>query len=618
MFHSRMFKTKFLLFVPLALVLILAVACGGGDDPTATPPPTISLPTNTPVPTNTPEPAEPTNTPAPTATLAPGETPQPTPEPTPTTAIVLPTPVPTPTPAPEVVIPRGGVLTFQHYASPPHWSGYEGTFGSQVVNEPLYNNLIEYNPETDDPVDLRGDVAKTWTLGSDSLSYTFTLDENAMWHDGTPLTAADVKFSLDWSVNRDETRGGVSPLLIDPYYKDSEIIDDHTIKVNMDYPAVAFLPYLALGQMSILPKHHVETGVDMKLVENVLGSGPFTLKNYQKDIAIEYTRNTNYWKEGRPYLDGMIWYIVSNGASSFASYKTGQTLMSASMVSVMPNSDAIRLGEEVQGGRIHWHGPASVMQIHTNHEREPWTDPRVRKALHLALHRQPIIELTTNGQATMGYPLPPGFWFAPSEEEVIQLPGFRELNGEKHPDDLAEAKRLMAEAGFPDGFSSTMMTHGLLGVKEVGEVVADQWRRSLGVDLKLDNVEVSTYIVRRDSGDYEAHTASSGLVIHDPEDMFTQQYRTDASYRRISRSTPPPRIDELYELQTREFDRDKRKALSIEAADIILEEIPWVPLYWVIRFMYADDSIQNFHINPSAYAQIYKWEHIWCDPSCNP
>ena len=82
MFHSRMFKARFLLFAPLALVLILAVACGGGEDPTATPPPTIALPTNTPVPADTPVPAEPTNTPAPTATLAPGETPQPTPEPT--------------------------------------------------------------------------------------------------------------------------------------------------------------------------------------------------------------------------------------------------------------------------------------------------------------------------------------------------------------------------------------------------------------------------------------------------------------------------------------------------------------------------------------------------------
>ena len=91
---------------------------------------------------------------------------------------------------------------------------------------------------------------------------------------------------------------------------------------------MAFLPYLALGQMQILPKHHVEpredgTQVDMKLVENVLGSGPFTLENYQKDIAITYTRNTNYWKEGRPYLDGMIWYIVGNGASSFCGLQDG-------------------------------------------------------------------------------------------------------------------------------------------------------------------------------------------------------------------------------------------------------------------------------------------------------
>ena len=591
MVHSRMFKNKLLIFTPLMLVLILAVACGGGSTPT-------SQPTAVPA-TNTPVAAMPeaTNTPVPAAM------------PEPTDAAMM-------APSPDKL---GGVLTMQHYASPGHWSGYEGTFGHQVVNEPLYNNLIEYNPETDDPVDLRGDIAKSWELSGDSLSYIFKLDENAMWHDGNPLTAADVKFSLDWMVNPDEIRGGVSPLLLDPYYKDSEIIDDHTIKVNMDYPAVAFLPYLALGQMQILPKHHLETGVDLKLEENISGSGPFTLKEYKKDISIEYTKNLDYWKEGRPYLDGMKWFVIGDGPSSFAAYKTGQTLMSASMVSVMPNSDAIQLDSEVgDSGRIHWEGPASVVQIHTNHEREPWGNPKVRKALHLATHRQPIIELLTNGQATLGYPLPPGFWFAPTEEEVANLPGFRETaDGQKHPDDLAEAKRLMEEAGFPDGFKSTIMSHSLLGVKETAEVIADQWRRFLGVDLTIDNTEINIYIQRRDSGDYEAHSSSSGLVIHDPEDMFTQQYRADASYRRISRSTPPSRIDELYDLQTREFDREKRRALSIEAADLILDEVPWVPLYWVIRFMYADERIQNFHINPSAYAQIYKWEHIWCDPSCS-
>ncbi len=596
MVHSRMFKNKFLFFIPLVLVLILAAACGS-EDSTSTPQPTlVPQATDTPVSTAM---AEPTDT-----------------------GMMEETPVPTAMAEPMMMIAPpdkiGGVLTMQHYATPGHWSGYEGTFGHQVVNEPMYNNLIEYNPETDDPVDLRGDLADSWELSDDSLSYVFTLNKNATWHDGMPITAADVKFSLDWMVNPDETRGGVSPLLLDPYYKDSEAIDTNTIKVNMNYPAVAFLPYLALGQMQILPKHHLETGVDLKLEENILGSGPFKLKEYKKDVSIVYTKNLDYWKEGRPYLDGMEWFIVGDGAASFAAYKSGQTLMSTSMVSVMPNSDALQLDTEVgETGRIHWHGPASVVQIHTNHEREPWSNPMVRKALHLATHRQPIVELTTNGQATLGYPLPPGFWFAPTEEEVAQLPGFRELNGEKHPDDLAEAKRLMAEAGFPDGFKSTIMSHSLLGVKEVAEVIADQWRRFLNVDLTIDNTEVNIYIQRRDSGDYEAHSSSSGLVIHDPEDMFTQQYRTDASYRRISRSSPPPRIDELYALQTREFDREKRKALSIEAADLILEETPWVPIYWVIRFMYADDRVQNFHINPSAYAQIYKWEHIWCDPECS-
>jgi peptide/nickel transport system substrate-binding protein len=609
MAYHKLLKSKFLIFIPLLVALIIVAACGGDATPTSQPTDTPAQPTAIP---------QATATSAPAATATPLAVGVPTQVPQPTRGIVA---LPTPTATPEVSISagkQGGVLNMQHYGTPRGWSSWKQAFSAASITAPVHTKLIEYNPETADPVDIRGDLATSWELASDSMSYTFKLAENAKWHDGMPLTAEDVKFSLNAMIDPDRCRPGVGTCQLDTFYKDSEVIDDFTIKVNMEYPAVPFLAYLALTFVHIFPKHHLEPGVDEDLLENLLGSGPFTLKEYKKDISMEYVRNPDYWKEGLPYLDAIKYFIVKQGAASFAAYKTGQTRMSTSMVSVMPNADAIQLGVETVGqGKVYWDGPASVVQIKLNTEREPWSDFRVRKALHLGTHRQPMIELLTGGQATLGYPLPPGFWFAPTEEEVAQLPGFRELNGEKHPDDLAEAKRLMAEAGFPDGFKSTIMSHSLLGVKEVAEVIADQWRRFLNVDLTIDNTEVNIYIQRRDSGDYEAHSSSSGLVIHDPEDMFTQQYRTDASYRRISRSSPPPRIDELYALQTREFDREKRKALSIEAADLILEETPWVPIYWVIRFMYADDRVQNFHINPSAYAQIYKWEHIWCDPECS-
>jgi ABC-type transport system substrate-binding protein len=150
-----MFKNKFLFFIPLVLVLILAAACGS-EDSTSTPQPTlVPQATDTPVSTAM---AEPTDT-----------------------GMMEETPVPTAMAEPMMMIAPpdkiGGVLTMQHYATPGHWSGYEGTFGHQVVNEPMYNNLIEYNPETDDPVDLRGDLADSWELSDDSLSYVFTQQE---------------------------------------------------------------------------------------------------------------------------------------------------------------------------------------------------------------------------------------------------------------------------------------------------------------------------------------------------------------------------------------------------------------------------------------------------------
>ncbi len=600
MVHSRIFKHKFLIFIPMLVVLILAVACG--DDATPTTQPTSAPQTQA------------TNTPVPTAMPGPTEAPQ-----TQATNTPMPTAMPGPT---EAIAPLpgklGGVITMQYHGPPAHWSAWEGFFTMNAVNEPMYNQVVEYNPETEEPLDIRGDLAESWTVSEDGQTYIFKLYENARWHDGKPVTAADVKFSIDSWLDPALVCPSVGPCLLRAYVQGAQVIDDQTVEVNLKFPAAAFMSYFANNYTSIRQKEYSETGVDYKLVENVLGSGAFLLKEYKKDISMEYVKNPDYWKEGLPYLDGMKYFIIRNGAASFAAYKAGQTMMSVSMVSVMPNSDAFQLASETENkGTVHWDGPASVLQIHLHNQKEPFTNKLVKKAMHLATYRQPMIELLTKGRATLGYPLPPGFWFAPTNEEVAQMPGFRELNGEKHPDDLAEAKRLMTEAGFAGGFKTQVLAPTTLDPKEVALIWSDQMRRFLDIEIEVDITESNVAIERRLSGDYLTYSHSDGLAVHDPEDMFTRSFITGSSHNRINRGDVPPRIGELHELQTRELDRETRKALATEAAEIMLDDLPLIPLYWVERWMYLDNRIKNFNIHPSAYGQIYKWEHIWCDPACN-
>ena len=168
---------------------------------------------------------------------------------------------------------RGGTIPTQAYAAPAHWYVWEcASLSCMQQVAPMYNMLIEYNPETADPSDLRGDLAKSWDVSSDGLTYTFRLDENARWWDGDPVTAEDVVFSLDMIVDPDEPRPRAGQLK--PYYESSTAVDTSTVEVKLKFAAAAFLPYLGTDYMKIMPKHHLDTGVDMKLAENQLGLRP--------------------------------------------------------------------------------------------------------------------------------------------------------------------------------------------------------------------------------------------------------------------------------------------------------------------------------------------------------
>ena len=492
-----------------------------------------------------------------------------------------------------------------------------GSSQAPTLNQ-LGNLLIEYNPETEDTLDIRGDLATSWDLSADGTSYTFFLNPKAKWHDGVPVTAADVKWTLDISAFPPEGETRHSLAFFKPFYESSQVIDDNTVRVNSKFPSPAFFQYLAMNYHQILPKHHYEgmSAEDRDFEENFLGSGPFFLTEFERGVGNSYERNPDYWKEGLPYLDALEYFLVTPGGTMIAAYKTGQVHMSRSPLSGLSNVEALALADDVEGeGQVLWGGPISQISLYFDLSSPPFDDVRVRRAIHLATHRQPFIEILTLGQATMGYPFPPGYWFSITEEEVAKLPGYRELNGEKHPDDIAAAQRLMAEAGLADGFSREMMVFDQSGLVEVGQIAADQLRRTLKIETKVDVVEHATALARLKVDDWEFLGWSEGTNMLDPEDAFARLYLSGAPQNFGGYENA--RIDELYDLQARSLDQDKRRAWTMEAANIILDEVPYITLYWVDRPMFVHNSVKNFNMPDIWYALNHKMEHLWCDPVCS-
>ena len=320
----------------------------------------------------------------------------------------------------------GGTPTMHAYANPAHFGTHRSGSASQILHSgPLYNQLVEVNLESSN-FEIQGDLAKSWEISPDGTEFTFQLDENAVWSDGKPVTAEDVVFSLDRMV---QTEAGPRPRVgeLKVFYEGSEALGTGAVKVKTKFPAPGLLDVLAVDVFKILPKHWAAPapdgqGKEIWKPENTLGSGPFILKEFKKDVGTKYERNPNYFKEGLPNFDGMEYFIITDKGAAIAAYAAEQVLMSASVVSRIDIADALRLEQDWKG-KISFHPTPGVAQVGLmiNTKKDPWTDPNIRLALQLAIDRAPINTAINADVTDVGTPMEPGSWYGKSRESVAPV-----------------------------------------------------------------------------------------------------------------------------------------------------------------------------------------------------
>jgi ABC-type transport system substrate-binding protein len=184
----------------------------------------------------------------------------------------------------------GGQATLLNYGYPEVWDPHlAGTLGALGSISPMYNQLVEFNPLK--PSEIIGDLAKSWEVSPDGMTYTFTLHDNVTWWDGKPLTADDVVFSLNRMVEEGKPRPRVG--LLRPSLKAAEVVDPYTVRVHLKLPSPSFLQFLAVDYMKIVPKHVVGAGVDINVWENIVGSGPFKIKQARRNDSVTFEKS-NY------------------------------------------------------------------------------------------------------------------------------------------------------------------------------------------------------------------------------------------------------------------------------------------------------------------------------------
>lgn len=495
------------------------------------------------------------------------------------------------------VEPRhGGVLTCWTSGDPPNFDPFSNTssYVLQIAGA-CYNSLIMYNPLK--PDEIIGDLAESWGLSDDGKTYTFKLVRNAKFHDGKPLTSADVKHTFD--IVRQPPQGVTSArksLLA--AVSSIETPDDYTVQFVLSRPSPALISSLATGWFVVCPKHILEAKGTMKA--DVIGSGPFMMKEYRRGVSIEMVKNPNYHVPNRPYLDGISYYIIPDPATAYAYLRTGQLLF----YDGLSGNDA-RKAEAELAKRVTVHKNSSYIgdPYTVNTRRKPFDDIRVRKALALSVDHAEAVKVVNYGDGVVAGFLPQDPWGLPAEE-LAKVPGY-------WPDiqaSRAEAKRLLAEAGYANGFDTTLTTRKGAGTHDArGVFLSDQFGR-IGVRAKLNVQESAVYFETMNSGKFDIATNVISSLANDP-DFLMGDFHTckgGLNYAGICSE----KVEELFLKQSQTVDADERKKITHELESAALSDFATVVLYFKNKFVATSKRVHNY-VMPPEPDNNRRMQEIW-------
>ena len=619
-------------------LLLVGIACGGAESPVApapaTPVPGVasapgpgsatmapSADTSTPV-----SDAPPTATPPPAATVRPTNTPAPT-----TVARTAPTPLPSGPPK------HGGTVRMSAYADTKDWDPLGSSSLSSVISySQLYNQLVQFdNVNTNE---VAPDLAESWDISADGTIYTFRLREGIQWNDGTPLTVDDVLYTMLRYGNPCNSTGrsglwrryAVPIEVADREAKDCtplnaedavRIVDDRTIEFNLAFASGAFIKFLAIDYVKILPKHLLEQGIDLNLAENIIrhnsGSGPFILEEYQSGNHYKVNKNPDYFKEGLPYFDRIEHFIITVPATFLAQVEGGQIDMSNAAANNLTAPENYALEDRTNSEYVaHDVFGGATRGFMLNVKREPLGDHRVRQAINLAVDRQKHNALALHHAGRGHCPL---VGMANTLEECASWPGMRSKDTPEGQQDIARARELMAEAGYPDGFEVTYTVRQVGTYVKECSVIKQDLEDFLGITGALESLPSAAgyakYGTARPAdatGDWVVSCQADGMTVLDPDAIYGGIFLKGGT--RNYTDWEAPEINDWFELQKVELDPDKRREINKEAERWLHEfsNNHWVSLTLGQNFWVMHRDIKGF-VAPQTVQYGFKQEHLWLD-----
>lgn len=353
-----------------------------------------------------------------------------------------------------------------------------------------------------------------------------------------------------------------------------QAMGEEVLKVELKQPHVVFLSILADGWAAIMPKHIIEARGDMR--RSVVGTGPFKLKSHNVGASMEVVRNPDYFVTGKPYLDSIVFYPIRDVGTAKAAFKAKRVNYATNLT--MTTTAFLALKTEEPEARVEAHESTQWWSFFMPVDKAPWNDMRVRRAVYLGLDRHAFVKLIEQEAGIIGS-------FVPSTMGGLTAGKLKDRPGFRQPKDAdrAEAKRLLAEAGYAAGFS-TKMLHRSGGAYESAAVLLKSELATISINVELSPKTEADLMDFAYRGDYHSFMVRNGWKIPDPDGVLPGNYRSTAmrNYSHLIDKETDRLIDE----QSITTDPAKRKEILREIDRRLTENLPAVTTHWSHR-MYA-------------------------------
>lgn len=492
---------------------------------------------------------------------------------------------------------RGGVVTAVVNPDPAFLVTAHNPIGGALdVSSKLFEGLAYYDLD----MKLQPALATSWEVSEDGLTMTFHLREGVKWHDGVPFTSKDVAFTLEkiWKVMHPRNRVVMSKV------ESVETPDDLTVILHLSSPAPYLLAVINGNESQVVPQH-IYDGEDVgaRLVsERPVGTGPFRLKEWRKGEAIILEANPDYWQEGKPYLDGMIYRVITDEAARAAAFETGEVQYGVfgpvSPCTAQRLAGIEHLGVETKG--YQFFGSRYIMEVNTR--RPELSDRRVRQAIAHAVDVDFILDNVFCGYGVKSTgPVP------------VELTEFYTPDVPSYPYDPAAAEKLLDEAGYPRGADGIRFKifHDPLpfgaSYTRAAEVVK-QNLQDVGIEVEIRMQDTPTWLTRIYT-DYDFDlTSNTPSALPDPTLGIQRVYWS----KNIIKGAPfsngsgysNPEMDEVLEAAANEPDQEKRKELFNRMQVIAQTDLPVIDLFVIQRTTIYDKKLHNHTMQADGYTNF--------------